>query len=603
MKLLQFILQKKFRSSLIILVLFLTSLFIASPTHAQVVFSDDFSDGYTKWYDVRNSYELWSIINNQADVYVPTRSTLAELIPKNEYWNSDWKNYIYKLEYTYLDGADKLLSFWYQDILNWYQIHFVGNNYILSHIENGKEIWKKSGGLILEKGKTHLMEVHLNDGNISLIMDDSEIFNYFDETFDNDYGRIGIKSGAGNVFPTHVVFDNIEVSLINSIEDFLLNINLLRQTDSQWNTQEYDSASEWAESTTINDWGCLITSITMVLDYHGITQFSDGTSITPSTLNTWLQSQEDGYVGEGLVNWSAITRLVKEIHDTHETIKLEYSRVLGDSLETAINEIQELKPVILQVTGHFVVGNGYTHAQDDLLISDPSYSLGKLSEHIENERELLSTRLLTPSNTDLSYIHILHSSNISLTLTNNEQLTPDNYSIQNQSLTNLLNTERSKEFIYHEIQKPESQNFFLEITSNTGKLEPYELTIFTYDIDANYTNLSYSGIAGAKNETENNLSLLTIEYNKFSASKLHTHVSFQTLLNDISEYKNQSMITKNYVAFELSELTRTAQENIKRYPENLARYKNAILQLVDWYSPYIHSDIQKNLKTRISQIK
>ena len=109
------------------------------PVFAQVVFTDDFSNEYEKWQDVHNTFDLWSIVQQQADVYINTWSTMAEIVPKDAYWNAEWKNYIYKLDYTFIRGADKALSFWYQDALNWYQFHFIGENFILSHVENGVE--------------------------------------------------------------------------------------------------------------------------------------------------------------------------------------------------------------------------------------------------------------------------------------------------------------------------------------------------------------------------------------------------------------------------------------------------------------------------------
>ena len=77
---------------------FLYLFFIQQPVHAQVVFTDDFSNEYEKWQDVRNTFDLWSIVQQQADVFINNWSTLAEIIPKDEYWNNEWKNYIYKLD-------------------------------------------------------------------------------------------------------------------------------------------------------------------------------------------------------------------------------------------------------------------------------------------------------------------------------------------------------------------------------------------------------------------------------------------------------------------------------------------------------------------------
>lgn len=574
-----------------------TSIFLThSPVFAQTVFSDDFSSEYEKWQDVRNTFDfdMWSIIDQKSDVFVNKYSTLAEIIPKNEYWDESWKNYIYKLDYIYLKGADKALSFWFQDVLNFYQFHFVGNNYILSHIQDGVEIWKKSGPLVLEVGKKHKMETHLNDGNIKFFLDGFFRFEYDDPTFENDHGRIGLKVGAGNIMPTHVQFDNVEVSLITDLFDVILPITDLKQTDPLWSDIEYDSAITWATlGHGIGDWGCLITSINMVLNYHNITQFTDGTSITPETLNTWLIQQDDGYIFGGLVNWSAITRLVKEIHETTGSVNLEYSRIAGNSLETAIEEINAKRPVILEIPGHFIVGSGITQNQDDLIISDPAYDYSLLSEH---EKELLSTRLLTPSNTDLSYIHMAHDDSITVSITNLDEVVPENYQTYNQSLTSFINQELSPIVNLHELAKPDTGKYLVTVSTQLETPQPFTLTIFAYDVDANLSNLTFSGIAG----TKDNPTVLSINYNKNGPSELQTNTTFTTLHTDIQDLTTYKEISRQYVSFELIQLLNAV---ITASTTNKPRYINAISQTVNWYSNFISESAKGVINQRLSEIQ
>ncbi len=573
---------------------FLHLLFSHQPVLAQVVFTDDFSHEYEKWQDVRSTFNLWSIVEQQADVFINTWSTLAEIVPKNEYWNNEWKNYIYKLDYTYLAGADKALSFWYQDLANWYQFHFIGDNYILSHIENGIEVWRKIGPLQLEIGKTYTIEVHLKDGTITFFKDGEQQFEYTDPTFNNDHGRIGLKAGAGAVFPTHVQFDNIVVTLISDVVDFILPISALKQNDERWKNDEYDSASQWSTNGIgIEDWGCLVTSINMILNYHGITKFSDGSEITPKTLNTWLKNQPDGYIGSGLVNWSAVSRLVRQINTKYGTVNLEYSRIPGNSIETAKTEIQNNKPVILEIPGHFLVGNGVKQDLSDIFITDPLYSHELLTQH---QQPLQSTRLLTPSFTDLSYVHMAHSSTILVQLANVDNTIPENYQKYTEFILNQNKTAQSPEITLHELAKPETQNYKVTITSTTGKPEPFTLTIFTYDIDANLTNLTYTGIAG----TAENPTFLTIVFNKNSSSTVSSAVSFEHLIKDMQYLKNKNEITKQYVAQDLLELATAAQN---AYSKNKIRYVSALSSMIEWYSAYI-SDSGKNILTeRIREIK
>lgn len=577
-------------------------LLLQSPTRvfAQVVFTDTFSNGYEKWQDVRNTFDLWSIVNLNANVFISTGSTLAEIIPKDEYWNNDWKNYIYKLDYTYLAGADKALSFWFQDIFNWHQFHFVRNSYILSHIENGIEVWRESGDLVLEAGKTHKMEVHLKDGNIQFFMDGEKKFEHDDPTFDNDYGRIGLKAGAGTIAPTHVQFNNIEVSLISDSSDsagssdFIVSVPSLKQIDPSWKDIEYDSATRWAsQKFGIGAWGCLVTSINMILQYYGINSFPDGTNITPVTLNQWLQQQPDGFIGPGLVNWSAVSRLVKEISSATGSVNLEYSRTNGQSLETAITKIQNEQPVILEIPGHFLVGNGFTENHDDIFITDPAYSYQRLSEH---QTPISSTRMLTPSYTDLSYIHMAHDSSISVSLVNEQKIVPENYESYTQALVSFPHAESSPSYVLHEFAKPKSGNYILSVSSTTQVPQPFQLTIFTYDSTANFSNLTYSGVAG----TTENPTVLELSYNKNGQSTIKNTSDFENLLIDVKDLLHTHQIKKQYVAFELTQLTQAATRTEQN---NKPRYVSALTQTIQWYSEHISESAKTTILERLREIQ
>ena len=561
---------------------------------AQVVFREDFSSGYDRWQDTRGTFNLWSIVDSTADVLITTGSTLAEIVPKSEHWDESWKNYIYKLDYTYLTGVDKALSFWYQDTRNWYQFHFVGNNYILSHIADGIEVWRQSGDLILESGQTHKMEVHLKDGNIQFFMDNQKRLEYDDPTFDNDYGRIGLKAGVGNVGPTHLQFDNIEVSLIPDFTDFILPITTLKQTDPTWRNIEYDSASKWATGKFgIGEWGCLVTSINMILNYHGITTLPDGTAITPITLNQWLLAQPDGYIGSGLVNWSAVSRLTAQISELQGSVKLEYQRVTGSNLETAIEKINLQQPVILEVPGHFLVGNGFTQDHSDLFITDPAYSYQLLSQHTTT---LASTRLLTPSHTDLSYIHIGHDPTLSISVAQKNNNPIENYQSYEQNITSLEQNDSAPTYVLHELSKPESAEYTLTLATTKPTTQAVTVTIFVYDTLGNLTNLTYSGLAG----TIHNPTTLILSYSKDGISTLQSQESFENVLHDTEGFFDTGEIKKRYVSFELTALIEQA---IHASQSNKIRYISALKKTIEWYKPHISESAKNILLQRLNRLE
>ncbi|MBP7700467.1 C39 family peptidase [Candidatus Woesebacteria bacterium] len=575
-----------------------------------ILFQDDFSNGFEKWDSVRNTFDMWSIVDNQANVLVNKSSTLAELVPKDIYWNPNWKNIIYELDYKYIQGADKNISFGFKDVLNWYEIHFVGNSFFLSHVKNGKVVWDFSDIAHLGINVFHHVKIQLNEGQIIIKIDENEIVNIVDPTFDNDYGKIGIKAGAGTIFPTQAIYDNIIVKMLSS-QSNILNIIPQKQNDPIWANEEYDSASNWADETNIDRWGCLVTSISMIMNFHGINKMPDNNLVNPSTINTWLKSQPDGYLANGLVNWMAISRLTKEINNNYQTPNLEYKRVSGPELTTAKAEILNNKPVVLQIDGHFLVGDGVVEPStnqvtapgneiitEDLYITDPAYNYQKFSEH---QKDLISTRTLTPSFTDLSYIHISTDENTTIEIKKADGTQINNLQIFTEHLSDFVSNENlpaggesqnnSQSMKIIEIEKPENGEYLLDISRIS--LGESKVNIFAYDMNGNLSNLSYSGVVGT-----NKLRFI-LHYQNQGVSTINKNLGFETLLNDLNELYASKNIKKHYVFVELKKYTQFA---INSLPENKPRYNNLIRNLIEWYSPQITQNEKILLELRLSEI-
>jgi len=590
---------KKLYKILIILMMFLYYAFwLSSPIHAEtILFEDDFSSGFEKWESVRDHFDLWSIVDNQADVFINTRSTLAELVPKDLYWNPEWKNIVYDLDYKYIQGADKNISFGFKDVLNWYEIHFVGTSYFLSHVKDGQVVWDNTGYAHIINNITNHVSISLNEGKIIVIINDQEVINIEDPTFDNDYGKIGIKAGAGSIYPTHAIYDNIVVKTLDNIIS-KLNITRQEQTDPSWANDEYDSAKDWSDNFEISRWGCLVTSISMIMNYHGIDKMPNNEAVNPTTINLWLKSQPDGFVGSGLINWIAITRLTKLINIESATPKLEYKRIAGNELTTAIAEIDAGRPVILQIPGHFLVGDGVIETSD-LYITDPAYSYEKFSEY---QQPLLSTRTLEPTFTDLSYIHINHDSSLNTSIVKEDRSEINNLQFFEEYLSDFIYdenlsgggyTENSSPVLQiHEIEKPENGVYIIEVSQDS--FGPFKISIFAYTNEGEVSVLSYSGLVG-QNKIQ-----LKLTYNNENESHIEKGINFQTLINDISELLQQNEIKKHYVA---TELMKYAEFGKSSSSENLLRYIDALQQFVEWYSPQISEAGKMYLNQRLLEIK
>lgn len=371
----------------------------------EVVASDSFEDGYlqSQWMLTEGSEHTAKVQNGKFVFTITqpqyiTQYYLDTTLPKN-----------YRIEYemTPYSGADKNIYTKFFDPQNWIQMHISGSNFYFVAVKNGEVLLLDSGVYEWTNGQTKQVVIQNNNGQLEIWLNNQEIATGTDPFADWYGGFFSLLVGTGAVYPTKVSFDNVVIYDLDfqSIDGHILNVERMTQTDGRWSGQEYDSASQWSNKTTIADWGCAMTSAVMIMRYHGISTMPDGSEVNPETVNTWMQNNH-GYVG-GLVSFASLTVLAREISDIYGTPKLEYQRHSAD-YDPIIGQINQDRPVVLEIPGHFVVGNGYKN-NGDLRIVDPSYNRTLLSEH---GTTLLSMRTLTPSYTDLRFIEILLPSGV-----------------------------------------------------------------------------------------------------------------------------------------------------------------------------------------------
>jgi hypothetical protein len=173
-----------------------------------------------------------------------------------------------------------------------------------------------------------------------------------------------------------------------------------KQTDARWAENEYDSASVWStEATTIGRWGCALTSAAMILDAAGVKQLPSGDPLNPGSLNTWLKSETDGYLGPGLLNWRAIAKLALWHNQEFGTTKLEFSALTPENKEEWLRtELSRRFPIILEQPSHFVVATDWIESKSSASILDPGYTRDSLASYDDT---YLSARIFTPSATNL----------------------------------------------------------------------------------------------------------------------------------------------------------------------------------------------------------
>jgi hypothetical protein len=551
---------------------------ITSSANAQeVIFNDDFSGTLQKWQPTRDDARYWSIQNQALQAFLPFGSTVSELTPTSSNLN-DVKNFTYELDFTALSGADKNISFGVIDKSNWYEIHFTPTSTQVVKVRNGQVIWSQQYSYILNNSVKYHISIVFNNGLILLFINNEKVFETTDSTFENHAGTIGVKASTGGIFPTKIEIDNVVVrKIVNETDDHdtLLGVRLLKQSDSGWANNEYDSAQSWATplglETTIKEWGCNLVSQVMLLQFHGITSFTNGTPISPQSLNTWLL-QNNGYYDSpktGNINKQSISELTAEISKKKGTPKLEFTYVKDNFIEAAVAEISKGNPVILELDGHFVVADGFTADKKDLYIKDPAYDVTKLSQH---PLPLKSVRLYTPSQTDLSYISILSSEDVTTEIiqdTTTQQIV--SYDEKLRSLSSTTATMYGPVTKITEVAKPTTGDYQLKITNTSATKKTASVVV--------YTKNGTSDMLLSK-EIDPGQHQFNLEYNKEGKSTItasQQQTSFKKLKSTIKLLTETNQIKQAYFGKALAQLAHSADELDKNTQVKVLKVIKAII--------------------------
>lgn len=200
--------------------------------------------------------------------------------------------------------------------------------------------------------------------------------------------RITVKSDYRNIQYV-VVHDTGNYWLIDCISTdapgigLELAVPLFKQTDPSWSGDYIvDPVPGVHGGKTIGGIGCAMTCTAMVLASYGMDSIDlgdpdepDMQPLDPGSLNKWLKKY-NGYDADGNIRWWI-------------TDELGYTTYAGSGGVDyrVVNRCLELrKPVILDVSGHFVIARGkYTYDVDDesknyFLINDPAWDVTRLDD-------------------------------------------------------------------------------------------------------------------------------------------------------------------------------------------------------------------------------
>lgn len=570
-----------------------------------LIYEEDFSDeqALENWEVVRNEQwrdphqtcldqgeaAHWEINDGEAGIVIDGPSCITEIVPKDFHYSLK-NNFIYEFDWHLKESIhmDRNVIFEWHDANNWYDFKLLGHSILLQKVVDGQvyNLEGQSSNYVFQEDTTYHFEITYIDGVITLYIDGEKVLEALDEEPQiAGNTTFGLQASSGRITRSVSFFDNLKVYTLEELHPSLP-VETIKQTDQRWAHDEYDSAAEWSEvDATIASWGCALTALSTVFRYHNIRHMPDGSELTPATLNAWLINEPDGYIGSGLLNWAAAMRLSKQISDVYGTHKIEYKRL--PYTQTAVaTQIDSSHPPIIHLPGHFVVGRGYD--EHETYISDPFYPHERLSEH---EEEPLNIRSLTPSNTDLSYIVVAHSPEISVVLeeaeAHMEYLThPTASSHQHSPTTSLLEISQPQETEYTITARADA-----ELTTSNGTEKLHTIEIFAYDLDGTVTDLTQTNISLYRERSWN------LTFSRDSASSIHEKITVADLQNDLTHLHSQELLP-TLVYYRLRQLLTYVSEH-QDFFEN---YKQVLQREFHWYKQFMSQTVSTDLEQSINSL-
>ncbi len=552
------------------------------------LFSENFvsADWSRRWRVIRNQQwqntsqpcffagapTAWQIRNHFLGMMIDGPSCVTEIIPLFVDL-SQTPSYTFSFDWLFQESThmDRNVLLKWHDVNNWYGIKILDNILFLQKVVNGVMYWLPNATAkypFSPNSLYHFRLTQIDQKNISVEINGQKVLEVIDQSpFLTGYQTIGLQASVGTISRSVSYFSNIVVQAIKEISstpDFVLNVPFLKQTDDQWKELEYDSAHVWAKRVNIADWGCALTSMTMILQFHGIKNFPDGSLITPATLNDWLKSQRDGYIGNGLLNWLAVMRLTRSISEKFNTPKLEYERAPGNE-KIAQSEIQASRPVILGIPGHFLVGNGISADNKTLLVLDPFYSYSRFDQY---QQTLLSVHTFHPSHTDLSYFLLVHSPELHIAIkdTHGSRIA----TTENQDFLNDASdiSQQTPPLIQTLFPKPNDGRYTIEVSQDSPR--PYDFSLYMYDQRGEVTILKFSGAGEAATQT------YQFDFQKSRAAETNQTFSFSDFALRLKKEYEEGGIQSTLTYQRLDHITQYAlvanESQQKYYAEILHAY-------------------------------
>ncbi len=520
---------------------------------SKIIFSEDFSDQILEdWSEKRNSQwsnpsskckfglqdASWKIENGKAGIEINGHGCVTELTPDN-FSLTNIKNFSYKLDISLpqTTNVDRNYVIKYIDGNNWIGVHIINQDVIFQKVVNGTGYFLnryQSSYNFVANQEYEFENIILDDNRVKVLINGDEVLNFIDEAPFITDGTIGLQASVGAVTNSKVLFDNIIVTDLDTVD---LEVPFFSQNNPLWGNDEYDSASDypWGEDDpSIDAWGCYMSSAAMMLRFHEHTSLPDGTDLNPQSLNQWLNEIDLGKKGQGYIkgntNYNAITHLTVLNNQIDSDLpKFEY--MFKDKNDEFLkNELKAGRPVMLQVTStfgqHFVVAKGINN-EDKIVINDPEATQGGTLLEKYND-QYVSMRTYTPTQSDLSYFMFVPSSpDLQLTLKDENgniiplQIVMDD-AVSHQTTSGMKQPDNP----VLGIPKPETGTYTLEVSSSV--VGPYSVGTFLYNNRAEANIFESTGFISEEPVS------LTINFDKTDGGEMEEEqIGFEEFIYDL----------------------------------------------------------------------
>lgn len=303
-------------------------------------------------------------------------STVEESVwYRDDFNDEDWSYAVSSpvstcLKRHFLPGVSAM---WHPDRLPYQKAYFRKAFHVGGDIESA----------VLQAHFAGVGEIYINGERVKSFIDTAEVSSYL---------QFGTNTIAISVEDTFDVCQWVQVDFELTVSfGQILDAPLFIQYDEEWADSEYAAGKSqhlWCGNT-MEDCGCAVTSMAMVLRYHGVHTSPSGDVTTPKSLHDYFMKGNTctdagcsslGFV-YGNVRWNALNSYSKEAYDIYGTPKIQFTSIAQFNKDSYDLSTEVGDPVILKTgdRSHWVVGHGYM--SDGIWIRDPHFFRKRLTEN------------------------------------------------------------------------------------------------------------------------------------------------------------------------------------------------------------------------------